>query len=349
MDGQVRRVMQYKVYLSDVLGQGSFGTVLKGYDEKEKRSIAVKMVKLSQLIQDGECMYGNEIETLCSLKGTHIVKLLDALEDEFNLYLFFEYCEGGDLETLLQKKIFLSEKDACSILKQITKAFLDQDQHQETDGKRISMMHRDIKPANILFHEGKVKVADFGMAKFINYFEKNKKKRYEFCGTIYYLAPQLLNMEDYSAKCDIWSAGVLFYEILIGRLPFNGRTERDIYCAIHKGLNFPKNVGAEVRDLISKMLRIREEERISWVEVWFHSALDEKRFEPKIPKDDYNVVHRQIMNGTSKTEKYFDNQAPIPYMTRYNVKPEYERPDYNDYKPRPFEAKGYAGYLDRKH
>ena len=176
----------------------------------------------------------------------------------------------------LKAKKEFSEDDACSILKQIADSFvtLDNLHVMNSKGNRITLMHRDIKPANILFHKGTVKVADFGFAKMVDDVEKDAKKPHSLLGTPLYMAPQILNDEKYCTKCDIWSTGVLFYEILFNKLPWTASSVPSLYSNIKsKPLLFPKAVSAETKDLITRMLKIKEEDRITWREVYDHPCL----------------------------------------------------------------------------
>lgn len=100
---------------------------------------------------------------------------------------------------------------ALNILKQIVKGFEEMN--------KLAIIHRDLKPANILVHQEVFKICDFGFAKLFG--EAGKMAR-TFVGTPIYMSPQVLNQKKYTTKTDIWSLGVMFYELLVGRLPFSG-------------------------------------------------------------------------------------------------------------------------------
>ena len=135
-------------------------------------------------------------------------------------------------------------------------------------------MHRDIKPANILFSKGKIMLADFGFAKAIDETEKTLKERHSILGTPLYMSPQILNEGAYTVKCDVWSTGCLFYELLFGKLPWIGTSVPNLLWKIRtEPLTFPKKIDDNTKDLLAKMLKYDEESRISWKEVLEHPAL----------------------------------------------------------------------------
>jgi len=261
------------------LGAGVFATVYKAYDEKNNNAaVAVKVIPAAKLLEseDQYNLFMREIDVLRQIKGDHIVQLLDVKRTPNNLYIFTDYCDGGDLQKPIKAKQVFSEKDACIILKQIADAFVSLDRLHIVNSKgiRITLMHRDIKPANILFHKGKVKVADFGFAKLIDDVDKDIRKPHTLLGTPLYMSPQILNDESYSIKSDIWSSGILFYEIMFGKLPWTGTSVPGLYNNIkNQPLEFPSQISAETQDLLHKMLKIKDEERLSWKDVYEHPAL----------------------------------------------------------------------------
>lgn len=275
-----KTVDHFNIDLDNLLGQGSFARVYKAYDMRD-RSIeaAVKMISAIKLqkSRDEMNLFMREIDVLRQIKGEHVAQLLDVKTTVNNLYIFTEFCNGGTLKSLLAKKKVFSEEEACSIVKQIATAFVNLSMISR-NGQKITVMHRDIKPDNILFHKGKVKVADFGFAKTVSEIDQNIKKAHTICGTPLYESPQVIAGQNYSAKCDVWSTGVLFYEILFGHLPWAKCSLIKLEETIKiRPLTFSKGVSAEVKDLVNKMLMVREEDRISWLEVYSHPALNRDR------------------------------------------------------------------------
>jgi|JI6StandDraft_1071083.scaffolds.fasta_scaffold07370_8 serine/threonine protein kinase len=131
-----------------------------------------------------------------------------------NCYIVTEYCSGGDLATYLKQRGRLSEKEAIGFIRDIVNGYLEL--------AHRNILHRDIKPANILLAEGSCRIADFGFAKFDR--EPGQREKYHV-GTPLYMSPQALTCNIYSTKNDIFSLGVMFFELLHGYTPWqNCRT-----------------------------------------------------------------------------------------------------------------------------
>ena len=141
------------------------------------------------------------------------------------------------------------------------------------------MIHRDIKPANILLKDGVVKLADFGFSKLVSSNEDKFTSEVQF-GTPNYMSPQILNNECYGLKADVWSAGVVFFEILFGLLPWKGTDMKTLYSnIISTPPNFPsgKMISDLTKDLLIKMLTVDESKRIDWESLLKHSAFLKKK------------------------------------------------------------------------
>lgn len=325
-----------------ILGKGAFGSVYKAYDESRNNlEVACKMIPSAKLLESEEQynLFMREVEVLRQIKGNHIVQLIDVKRTPNNLYIFIDFCDGGDLEKQMKAKKEFTEEEACTIIKQIAAAFVTLDEIKifNSKGHQVTIMHRDIKPANILFHKGQVKIADFGFAKLVDEVDKNVKKAHTLLGTPLYMAPQILNDENYSAKCDVWSTGVLFYQLIFGKLPWNGYSVPNLYQNIKsKSLEFPKTISSETKDLLQKMLRIKDEDRISWKQVYEHEALKkikipgENKEEVKKLENNYNqqqnfqnVNMYQQFNGNNQQYQYNNYQIQGNINNNQNFAPKY--------------------------
>jgi len=277
-----------KTYVFDQLhplGKGSFGTVYKAFDVNDRSSpLAVKVIPMKKIMetQNAQEQIEREIQILQQLKGENIVHLLDVMQTSNSLYILMDYCDEDSLESKIDDKKQegedFTEEEACSIIKQIASVFVDVENLQvvNTEGKQISMMHRDIKPANIMFHQGKVKLTDFGFAKTIEEVDKDIKYNHTLVGTPLYCPPQIFAGKNYSAKCDVWSTGIVLYELLFMDTPWKGGNPKELYQnIIKKDLAFPdyRTIKPELEDLLSLMLEREEADRPNWKQVIEHPAL----------------------------------------------------------------------------
>lgn len=151
----------------------------------------------------------NEIQIMKTLSHENIIRYYSHFEDTKHIYLILELAEDRNLYSLLRKKKKFEEKIAAEYLFQVGKAVAYLHSHTHP------IIHRDIKPENLLFANGMLKLADFGAS--------NTKSRHRntFCGTAEYLAPEMFVGKGHSEKIDIWTIGILMYEMLIGEPPFH--------------------------------------------------------------------------------------------------------------------------------
>jgi serine/threonine protein kinase len=188
------------------------------------------------------------------------------LETSNNYYIIQEFCNGGELRTLLRKEGRQPEKEAREMLRHMLSGFYPL--------LKFGIIHRDLKPENILIHNNNLKIADFGFAKSLHNF-KNQMLT-SAVGTPLYMSPQILREEQYSSKSDVWSIGLILFEILHGTHPFMAKSEKELLKkiettepALDPALSQP------CRDFIQGCLRPREEDRFSWDQVYRHPFVAE--------------------------------------------------------------------------
>lgn len=326
MEKNQRTYKQVGDYFFDMekgeIGSGAFGKVFKGFDSKNDDAVvAVKLIPATILAQYKEHikLFLREINILSTIKGRYIVEFKKVLQTPSgNLYIVTSFCDQGSLEGLLSAKKYLPENQALKIVKEIAEAFVDIEQLKITNsaGSLMSIMHRDIKPANILFHQGESRLADFGFAKLVDDNTKGNKKDHTVLGSPYYMPPQILNNEQYSFKCDIWSMGIVFYEMLFGRRPWTGNSPYALFQQINETpLRFPSQTPSPVndhtKDLIKRMLRISEDKRIDWKDILKHPALQilNKPISEDIAKD---AIPETIPRKTSNAETKKNQTATSP-------------------------------------
>ena len=199
-----------------------------------KESKACK--KLSKRKITNKDKFKEEINILKKIDHPNIIKLHEVFEDKFDYYLIMEECTGGSLFNRifsnLSSKKQISEKNIALIFKQIIDAL----NHCHAEG----ICHRDLKPENILFlnksDDSPLKLIDFGLGVM----KQNENTKFiQKVGSPHYVAPEVLNGE-YDFKCDVWSAGVILYNLFSGTQPFDGKSENEIYTLINnKKVYFP--------------------------------------------------------------------------------------------------------------
>jgi len=247
------------------LGRGYFGEVWRAQLKKSGQPLAVKRVPL-RLINENHLMdqLKREIHILYALQHPHIVRLHFNFEDDKYMYLGMEFCPGGSLFDKLQKQEKFKSPVAARYFRETCEA-LDYLHHLPD-----KVIHRDIKPENILLDAlDSVKLADFGWANLLE-----ADKRDTFCGTLDYLAPEMIKGTGHDESVDMWTMGVLLYELLTGQSPF-GSTSKETTCKriIQVDLFFPEAMDMDGRDLISKLCRKDPKERLKVREALAHNFL----------------------------------------------------------------------------
>jgi len=247
------------------LGRGYFGEVWQAQTKSERKAVAVKKVRL-QLILENQLLdqLKREIKILYSLQHPRIVRLFFHFEDKHFVYLGMEFCVGGSLFDKLQKAEKFSNQRAANYFLQTSEAL--EYLHHLPD----KVIHRDIKPENILLDaQDSAKLADFGWANMLE-----QDKRSTFCGTLDYLAPEMIRGTGHDESVDMWTMGVLLYEMLTGQSPF-GSQSKETTCKriVHVDLLFPSDMDADGRDLISRLCKKNPAERLKVRDAMAHSFI----------------------------------------------------------------------------
>ena len=211
------KILAGRYHLVEKIGEGGMAIVYRAIDQNTGHSVAIKVLK-PELSQDMDYVSRFQREAEAASKMTHhnIVNLLDVGMDGSNRYLVMEYVQGITLKQLIQEKGRLNPTTAAQITIRILSAL----QHAHENG----IVHRDIKPQNILVAaDGHIKVADFGIARIANSYTLTRDD--SVMGTVYYYSPEQASGMKVGATSDIYSVGVVMYEMLTGRVPFDGETQ----------------------------------------------------------------------------------------------------------------------------
>lgn len=199
------------------------------------------------------------MEPSSSTRHPNILHLYNYFYDDTRIYLILEYAPGGELYKELQRNEQLDQQRTATIIQELSDAL--------TYCHEKKVIHRDIKPENLLLGlNGEVKISDFGWSV-----HTPSLRRKTMCGTLDYLPPEMIEQKPYNEMVDLWCIGVLCYELLVGKPPFESSTSSETFRRICKvDFKFPSSVPAGAQDLISKLLRYHPSERLSLAQVLKH-------------------------------------------------------------------------------
>lgn len=241
----------YFFYLQPI-GNGSFSTIYKGYRVSDRTPVAIK--KITKIID--KKYINSEINVMKGLNSPYILKLYEVIHKKNYLYLVLEYCNQGDLSKYIKTK---NKQYNSKYIYQIIQGL--QYLHKS------KIIHRDIKPHNILLKNNTIKISDFGFAKTFN----ENDLISTFCGSPLYMAPEILKLKEYTNKADIWSLGVIIYEILFKIHPYPSKNKNELIKHLKNNKKiFIPNIDPDLKDLLEKLLEKNEYNRISWKDIFAH-------------------------------------------------------------------------------
>ena len=245
----------------DDLDEGHFGLVKLGVHKSTGEKVAIKIIKKSKVSERNLGLVQTEIDILKICKHPCIVKFLDHFENSEYIFIVTEYFENGNLKKYLRRIDYkMNEKIASKIVIQVCTGL----KYLHSYG----IVHRDIKPENIMVaHTGAnffVKILDFGLSKILG----AKEKASDGCGTLLYVAPEVISVKSYNHLVDVWSLGVMLYHMLSGDFPFNSNVNYSVNEQILKhSVSFFGGIWRQrsksVMELIKSCLEKQNKDRIS--------------------------------------------------------------------------------------
>ncbi len=212
MDSYVGKRIDGRYEIREIIGVGGMAVVYKAYDNIDDRIVAVKILKEEFLAnEEFRRRFKNESKAIAVLSHPNIVKVFDVSFGDRLQYIVMEYVEGITLKEYIEQQQIINSKEVVHFTMQILRAL----QHAHDKG----IVHRDIKPQNImLLQNGNIKVTDFGIARFSR--SETRTMTESAIGSVHYVSPEQARGEITDEKTDIYSVGVLMYEMLTGELPF---------------------------------------------------------------------------------------------------------------------------------
>jgi Tol biopolymer transport system component/tRNA A-37 threonylcarbamoyl transferase component Bud32 len=290
----------------EALGEGGMGRVYRVHDTKLKEEVALKLIKpeiaAEKIVVE---RFQNEIKTARKIAHKNVCRMYDFHEEGKTLYLTMEYVRGEDLKSLLHRTKALTVGAAVSIARQVADGL--------AEAHKLGIVHRDLKPGNIMIDkDGQAKIMDFGIARVSQ--AKGLTGAGTIIGTPEYMSPEQVEGKDVDRRSDIYSLGVILYEMLTGRVPFEGDTPfavamkhkseipgdlREVNSQIPKGLS----------QLVLKCLEKAREKRYQTAE---ELRADLETVETGLPIAERAVPRRKPMTSKEITVKFSLRKLALP-------------------------------------
>lgn len=293
-----RHIENY-IYSNRPIGKGSFSKVYKGFDTKNDEIVAIKIIDKIGLRETIVDKIHSEILLMANIKHANIINIKNFIQDDDHFYIIMEYCSGGDLSELLRKGK-LTEKIAQEYMKQLASAL--------SLLKSKNIVHRDLKPSNIILtgDQKTIKLIDFNFARELRDHELTNT----LCGTPMYMSPEMIEKKDYSIKSDLWSVGVILYEMVYGQTPYH--SAQNIIDLIDKIKNTPikytTRVSKDINMLIQRLLVVNVKNRMSWDEFFNYYWLVESESEKIIATTSAEPINIQCPRIKVEIQ---DNYIPL--------------------------------------
>lgn len=292
------------------IGEGGMANVYLAQDTILDRKVAIKVLR-GDLANDEKFIrrFQREALSASSLSHPNIVEMYDVGEDSGNHYIVMEYIEGKTVKQLLKKRGNLTVSEAVDIMLQLTDGI--------SHAHDSYIIHRDLKPQNLMIQEdGQIKITDFGIAMALNSTQLTQTN--SVMGSVHYLPPEQASGKGSTIKCDIYSMGILFYELLTGVLPFKGDNAVEIALK-HMKDPIPSvrkqnsNVPQSIENIILKSTAKNPKNRYNDVKEMYHDlkvclepdVMNQERFVYKYPEheNEDNKDHIPTIKSSKKKEE----------------------------------------------
>ena len=250
-------------HIQTVVGEGSFGKVYKGRRRYSGQIVALKFIPKGGRSEKDNAALRQEIEILRSLRHENIVLMLDYFETDSEMCVVTEFAQG-ELFEVLESDRCLPEREVRSIARQLVRALHYLHSHR--------VIHRDMKPQNVLLGaSSRVMLCDFGFARAMS---PQTTVLTSIKGTPLYMAPELVQEQPYNHTVDLWSLGIILYELYCGQPPFyTNNIYSLIQLIVQHDVAFPPNMSPPFKAFLGGLLTKRPDHRLQWPRLLHHPFL----------------------------------------------------------------------------
>ena len=321
IQGNIKQIDNYILEME--LGQGQFGTVFKARNVATDSYYAIKRIEKRKINSNpllGKLLQ-SEIKIMQEIEHPNILHLYEYIESKQHYYLVLNYCDQGDMENYMKTRElkYFEEAEALNLLQQIMNGFYEL--------RKKKILHRDFKLANIFMSESVLVIGDFGLAKY------GFEQASTILGTPQTMAPEILwpNMEQtliYTSKSDIWSIGVVYYQLLFGAPPYTGLDRGGLYRSMKEKTgektHFMREISEESKDILKKMLTMDPNERIGWKELFEHPVFNKEVKQPDnlmngMTKIMQTMVPSSDMNFKNPRQQFQNNKQDLTMVDKMEM------------------------------
>jgi serine/threonine protein kinase/Tfp pilus assembly protein PilF len=290
------------------LGKGGMGRVYKVLDKEVNAKVALKLIK-PEIASDKKTIerFRNELKMARDIAHKNVCRMYDLGKEEGAYYITMEYVSGEDLKTFIRRAGFLSAGKAIAIANQVCEGLLE--------AHRLGVVHRDLKPQNIMIDkDGNARIMDFGIARSLR--AKGITESGVMIGTPEYMSPEQVDGKEADQRADIYSLGVILYEMVTGRVPFEGDTPFSIGVKQKSEVPKPPNkineqIPEDLNNVILKCMEKEKEKRYQRVSV-LHSEL--MSLEKGIPTTERIVPERKPLTSREITVTFGLKKLFVPIL-----------------------------------
>jgi len=290
------------------LGKGGMGNVYRVFDKKIKEEVALKLLK-PEIASDKKTIerFSNELKFARKIRHKNVCQMYELMEEEGIHFITMEYVPGEDLKSFIRRARQLTAGTAVALAKQVCEGLVE--------AHRLGVVHRDLKPSNIMIDkEGNARIMDFGIARSLK--AEGITGDGVIIGTPEYMSPEQVEGKEVDLQSDIYSLGVILYEMVIGTVPFEGDTPLSIaHKHKYETAQEPKEVNAQIPEDLNQMImkcleKDKERRYQSAGEVW--SELE--NIERGIPTTDKEIPRKKPLTSKEITVTFGLKKLLIPVL-----------------------------------